>query len=344
MSSRTLFALSGGVDSSTAAALALADGCDDAVGVTLGLWGGERESNSCSTADSTAAATVAAQLGVPHEYLDWTADFDATVVDGFVEQAKRGRTANPCITCNKTFKADRMFAWAETNGFDRVVTGHYARVVHTVDGPRVGRAVDVAKDQSYVLCGFTPAQLARLHLPLGHLTKTQVREHARRFGLDVADKAESMGLCFSPRKVLATAALGNVAVVDSATRQPVGEIPVGVAAVGQRKGLGVNGNAAPRYVIDIRPDAVVVGGRDELAVDTTPVANWTWVGDVENADNVTFQTSAHGTALPGWFVGDTVIWDAPHTRVAPGQIVAAYATYHVDEEPIDCVVGWGEAN
>jgi tRNA-uridine 2-sulfurtransferase len=343
MSKQTLVALSGGVDSSTAAALVLADGPTEATGVTLGLWGGERESNSCSTADATAARHVATQLGIGHEYLDWTSDFDAEVVGGFVDYAKAGKTANPCISCNKTFKADRLFAWAEASGFDCVVTGHYARVVATVDGPRVARAVDVDKDQSYVLCGFRPDQIARMRLPLGALTKSQVREYAHQFGLDVADKAESMGLCFSPKKVLAAASLGSVAVVDSRNEQPVGEVPVGLASVGQRKGLGVNGQATAKYVIDIRADAVVIGTKEELRRDRTPITNWSWVGSEPDAA-LLFQTSAHGAALPGRFVDGAVVWDTPHVRVAPGQIVVAYTNYVVDGEKMECVVGWGEAN
>jgi tRNA-uridine 2-sulfurtransferase len=343
---RYLFALSGGVDSSTAAAHTLASN-DSIVGdaVTLGLWGGERESNSCSTADSSAAKSVADNLGVSHTYIDWTDDFNTDVIGEFVEYAKQGKTTNPCITCNKTFKADRMFAWAAANGYDRVVTGHYARVVITPDGPRIGRAIDSHKDQSYVLCAFEPHQIEMMVLPLGEFTKPQVRELAREHGLDVADKPESMGLCFSPRKVLATAALGNVAIVDSTTQRSIGEVPVGLAAVGQRKGLGVSGNAEAKYVVDIRPDAVVMGSRNEMFDDKTRIVNWHWVGgSPPSTGSLAFQTSAHGASEAGRFIDDAVIWDSPHLRVAPGQIVVAYATYDIGGESVDVVAGWGEAN
>lgn len=348
MTSKIIFALSGGVDSSTAAALLLHENPalrDNAAGVTLGLWGGERESNSCSTADSSAASQVAAQLGVPHEYIDWTQDFNNAVIGEFVSHAKKGRTANPCISCNKTFKAERLFNWAAANGYDTVVTGHYARVVKTPDGPRIARAVDVNKDQSYVLCAFEPHHIRKMRLPLGELTKDEVRDHAHSFGLDVADKPESMGLCFSPKKVLASAALGNVTIVDSTTGHNLGEVPVGIAAVGQRKGLGISGNTEAKYVTEIRSDAVVVGPKSELGDEKTQVVNWRWVGGVPpRVHSLTFQTSAHGAPAPGTFIDDAVIWDTTHRRVAPGQIVVAYANYGQESNNVDVVVGWGEAS
>lgn len=346
----TAVALSGGVDSSVAAHLVLSGGDTERVtGVTLGLWGGERESNSCSTADTSAAQMVAEHLGIPHKGIDWTEQFNTEVVEDFIAAASVGVTKNPCITCNKVFKAEKLFAWARHNGYDRVVTGHYARVVPTVWGKRIGRGVDASKDQSYVLCGFEPEHINMLSLPLGALTKNEVRNLAENVGLFTADKKDSMGLCFSPRKVLATAALGDVTIVDAATSNTVGFVPVGVAAVGQRRGLGVSGATEPKYVVEITSDAVVVGGKAALLTDSTPLAFWRWVGGTPPfGSRLRFQTTAHGTPRKGALddSGDVPVvrWKDAESKVTPGQVVVAYASVPHEGEAVEVVVGWGEAN
>lgn len=346
---RTLAALSGGVDSSVAAALVASQG-SEIDGITLGLWGGERESNSCSTADSSAANRVAKDLGIDHVVLDWTDDFNVEVVGGFVDGAASGLTKNPCITCNKTFKAERLFAWAEVNGYQRIVTGHYAQVVDTPWGKRIARGVDTHKDQSYVLCGFEPEQIDRLVLPLGAFTKAEVRNLARKFALNTADKNDSMGLCFSPRKVLATAALGNVAIVDGPSNKELSEIPVGVAAVGQRKGLGVSGFESARYVVDIHADKVVLGREQDLLRQRTMVDGWRWVGGTAPTVDgqmveLRFQSSAHGQPVAGALSDtlDLIDWEHPVKKIAPGQVIVAYANCATDGVDSDVVVGWGEA-
>lgn len=346
---RVAAALSGGVDSSVAAALFVTKGVS-VDGVTLGLWGGERESNSCSTADSSAASEVASQLNINHIFVDWTDDFNREVVDDFVAGAATGLAKNPCITCNKTFKAERLFSWADMNNYDRVVTGHYAQIVDTPWGKRIGRGIDSSKDQSYVLCGFEPTQIDRLVLPLGSLTKEEVRELAKNFNLGTAEKRDSMGLCFSPRKVLETAALGMVTVVDGPSGTAVGEVPVGLAVVGQRKGLGASGFESPRYVVDVHADKVVLGRDTDLMRPRTPVVNWRWVGGhppVVDGTNValTFQSSAHGKSYSGILSNsvDCIEWDTPVRKITPGQIVVAYASVTSDGGSNECVVGWGEA-
>ncbi len=353
---KVIVALSGGVDSSVAAHLALEqneiasdNSTYDVSSVTLGLWGGERESNSCSTADSSEAERVASHLGISHTFLDWSEQFNTQVVDDFVDNARLGITKNPCISCNKVFKAEKLFAWATTNGYSKVVTGHYARVIQTPWGRRVGRAVSIEKDQSYVLCGFEPEHIDMLELPLGEMPKSEVRATAENLGLFTANKPDSMGLCFSPRKVLATAALGDIKVVDPTQNKTFGEVPVGLTAVGQRRGLGVPGGGIPLYVVDITATEVVVGEANMLDRTETPVKFWRWVGGVNPGKDTVlrFQTAAHGSVAQGTFEennnGCYVKWDATHRKVTPGQTVVAYATVDHNGEPIEVVVGYGQA-
>lgn len=336
-----VLALSGGVDSSVAGALALKNHPElESVGVTLGLWGGERHGNSCSTADATAATEVAKRLGVTHEYLDWTDEFERLVVGKFTEYAKRGGAANPCIDCNKTFKAERLFAWATARGAEKVVTGHYARVVDTPWGLRVGRGRQVEKDQSYVLCGFEPEHLEKLELPVGELPKDQTRKIAAELELGTAEKRDSMGLCFSPQKVLQKEGMPMLTVRDE-RGVVVGSVQAGQVVLGQRK-LGIGGFSEPRYVTDISENGVTVGARDSLLCERTPVKGWRWVGGVA-VTGLQFQVAAHGAAHGGELRDGSVWWEEPQGKVTPGQVVVGYKTICVGGEEVDVVVGYGEA-
>ena len=198
-----LVAMSGGVDSSVAAAL-LRDAGHDVTGVTLRLWGGDSDSGCCSVGDVEDARRVAAQLDIPHYVFNFADDFTAAVVDPYVDAYAAGRTPNPCVECNRSIKFGRLLDRARALGYDAVATGHHARVRTVPDGDgrfELLRGVDDAKDQSYVLYMLGPEELADTLLPVGELTKAEVREHAARLGLRTASQAREHGrLLHHPRR------------------------------------------------------------------------------------------------------------------------------------------------
>ena len=323
-----LVAMSGGVDSSVAAALLLEAG-HEVVGATLKLWGGPSDSGCCSVADVDDARRVASQLGIDHYVFNLADDFDAGVVAPYVADHAAGRTPNPCIECNRTIKFDRLLRRADALGFDRLATGHHARVV---DG-RLLRGVDRAKDQSYVLHVVGRAALRRVLLPVGERTKADVRARAAALGLRTAAKPDSQEVCFIPgavggrRRFLAdrmTLTPGRVVDTGGAV---VGTVPaVELVTVGQRRGLGLAAGRR-RYAVgvDVAAATVTIGSAEELLVDEVRLDRCSWFGD-EPSGPVAAQCSAHGDAVPAEWDGpsSTVRFLEPVRRVAPGQSVALY--------------------
>jgi tRNA-specific 2-thiouridylase len=328
---RVLVAMSGGVDSSVAAAL-LVEAGHLVVGATLKLWGGDSDSGCCSVADVDDARSVARRLGIEHHVFNFGDDFDAHVVAPYVADHASGRTPNPCIECNRHLKFDRLFRRAEALGFEAVATGHHARVVERPDGTRrVGRGADPAKDQSYVVHVLTEDALRRVRFPVGHLTKDAVRAEAARLGLATADKPDSQDVCFITATGGRTAFLGPRittrpgAVVDGQGNR-VGEVPaVELVTVGQRRGLGLAGGTDPRFVVavDVPGATVTVGTADDLLVDRVELDGLTWVGHPV-AGPLAAQVSAHGAPRPCRVDGATVTFEQPERRVAPGQSVVLY--------------------
>jgi tRNA-uridine 2-sulfurtransferase len=341
---RVLVALSGGVDSSVAAALLRDDG-HEVVAVTMKLWGGEQDSGCCSVADVDDARRVAQQLGIDHWVFNFGDDFDRWVVGPYVRDHLDGRTPNPCVECNRHLKFDRLLDRADQLGFDLVATGHHARVVERGGRAHVARGADPAKDQSYVLHMLSGRQLRRLRFPVGDLTKTEVRARADRLGLRTAAKAESQDVCFITRGgrgefLRRRASLRPGRIVDG-TGARVGTVDaVELVTVGQRRGLDLAGAGERRYAIDVdvAGATVTVGSRDDLLVAEQRLDRFGWTHEPVVGD-VLVQTSAHGHPVPARVDGgETVRWRTPQPRVAPGQAVVLY-----DGVSGEVVVGGGSA-
>jgi tRNA-specific 2-thiouridylase len=319
--------MSGGVDSSVAAARLLAEG-HDVTGVTLKLWGGESDSGCCSVSDVEDARRVAAQLGIPHYTFNFADDFAATVVGPYVDAHAAGLTPNPCVECNRSIKFGRLLERAEATGFDAVATGHHARVV----GRRLARGRDLRKDQSYVLYMLTEGDLARLILPVGEMTKAEVRAEAAALGLRTAEKAESMEVCFITKggreRFLADRGVMRAGeIVDERGRVLGRHDGAATFTIGQRRGLGV-ATGDRRYVLDVdaTSGAVTVGPVEALLRDEVRLNGLTFVAGAPPAttETVLVQSRAHGSPFEGRLEGDVVRFALPQPRVAPGQVVALY--------------------
>jgi len=343
--SRVLVAMSGGVDSSVAAALLAAEG-HDVVGVTMKTFCySETPSHGktcCGLDGITDAKRVAAALGIPHYVFDVEEDFTRDVIDDFVTEYARGRTPNPCVRCNSNTKFRDLLARGEALGCDRIATGHYVRAEHGPEGSRLLRGLDASKDQSYFLWGLPIELLPRLLFPIGGLTKDRVRAEARRLELVTADKPESQEICFVPTgdyRDLLGRRLGPVHPALEPGRivrrdgSLVGE-HAGYAGftVGQRKGLG-GGFPEPMFVLEIRPEAreVVVGTRDELEQDGVVVGGLNWLGaPPEPGDRVHAQLryrARPARALVAALDDDelTLELDEPRDAITPGQSAVLFA-------------------
>jgi tRNA-specific 2-thiouridylase len=330
---KVLVAMSGGVDSSVAAAL-LRDAGHEVVGVTMKLWGGESDTGCCSVSDVDDARRVARALGIDHHVFNFGDRFTADVIGPYVAAHATGDTPNPCIECNRHLKFDKLLRRARGLGFDAIATGHHARVVVRGDGSRrIARGADTSKDQSYVLYMLGQDQLAETLLPVGDLTKSAVRAIADDLGLPTATKPDSQDVCFITSSrgrggFLRDRLAFTPATVVDPTGRSVGHVDaVELVTIGQRKGLGLpGGDKVPRYVVDVdvARAVVTVGGEADLLDRETALHDVTW--STSEVCSVLAQCSAHGPALPATFDPDTetLTWMAPHRRVAPGQAVVLY--------------------
>lgn len=348
---KIVVAMSGGVDSSVTAALLHEQGYD-VVGITLQLYdhgaATARSKACCAGQDIYDAHRVADAVGFPHYVLDYESRFREDVIENFADAYVRGETPIPCVTCNQTVKFRDLVETAKDLGAQSLATGHYIRRVDGPDGPELHRAVDAARDQSYFLFATTPEQLAYLRFPLGDMPKDDVRDHARRLGLEISEKPDSQDICFVPD--------GKYAAVVERLRPEAGEpgeivhldgsvlgLHKGIMhfTIGQRRGLGIGGRKDASeddevlYVIRIEPEArrVVVGPRAALATSTVRVSdlNWLGAGDGPPADGLDVMVRIRSTMepVPGRVLGtgpDTaqVELTTPEFGVSPGQAAVFY--------------------
>lgn len=338
---RVLVAMSGGVDSSLAAAL-LHDAGHEVIGVTLHLWdaaGDDKVGRCCAPEDRDDARRTCELLGIPHYVLDERAAFRERVVDPFVATNLAGKTPIPCVACNQQVKLGRLWQVAQSFGCERIATGHYARVRQAPSGrTELLRGRDESKDQSYFLFGVPQTILARLMFPLGEMLKSEGREAARRYGLPNWSKPDSQELCFVPdqnvrgfveRHSGAAAVSGEI--VDTSGRVLGEHRGIAGFTVGQRRGLGIPGRE-PRYVLKIVGDTrqVVVGSADELGVSELDAESVTWTSD-EPRDAFDAElrirsrhkpTACTITPTPGGF---RARFTRPEPAVAPGQAAVVYS-------------------
>ena len=358
---KVVAAMSGGVDSAVAAARAV-DAGHEVTGVHFALSSDPAATRNgsrgcCTLSDARDARRAADAIGIPFYVWDFAERFREDVIDDFLAEYSAGRTPNPCVRCNERIKFAAVLDRALALGFDAVCTGHYARVEPTDGGVRLRRAVDPAKDQSYVLAVLGPEQLRHTILPLGGHTKTEVRAEAAERGLSVARKPDSHDICFIPDGDTRTW-LGNRLglrtgpIIDALTGDELGHHSgTHGFTIGQRKGLGLTRPAAdgqPRYVVGIDPasNTVTVGPAWMLAADTITTAAPVWVSAAARAalntatdsaaatlagaggNRIYVQIRAHGEPVPATVTATDaalkVHLATPLRAVAPGQTLVVY--------------------
>ena len=350
--------MSGGVDSSTVAAILACDQSATVIGLTLQLWDQNRltaqpgipdtpkAGRCCSLDDVYDARHVATQLGIPYYVVNQQERFEQDVVRPFVEEYLAGRTPIPCSLCNNHLKFDQLLKTARSIGASHIATGHYA--VNSFDPARgrwiLKRPADLAKDQTYFLFGLTQDQLAHTLFPLGHMTKPEVREAARRHGLRLAEKPDSQEICFIPNgdyKQFLTAYLAEQgrAMPDTAGEMVSADGKVlgrhdGIAnfTVGQRKGLGVP-SPSPLYVIHIDPAShrVTIGADADLTTRTLRARQLNWISIPSLAAPMRVRIKIRHRHEPAWATieptadGEVLAtFDEPQRAVTPGQSAVFY--------------------
>ncbi len=351
---KTLVAMSGGVDSAVAALLCAREG--ETAAVTLELWSdpeNDAERSCCSSSAVAQARSMAHAMGLPHFTLDLREEFRSGVVEPFIAGFAAGETPNPCVGCNGHVRLDAMLDLADRLGCTRLATGHYARTAEIADerGPLLRVAADPAKDQTYMLAALSPSSLARLHFPLGELAKPDVRAIAAKAGLPVASKVDSQDLCFlaGTDRARFMARHGGLSDAPGAIVDRNGDV-LGHHrgqhrfTVGQRRGLGIAIPGEPLYVLDkdSSTNQVIVGPREALGTRRVSIRHVRLHRDGARIDRVKLRYRSR--PLPCRISGPTTPGPGHHARLAlelsepvdgaaPGQLACLMDG--------DVVVGWG---
>lgn len=341
---RVVVAMSGGVDSSVAAALLVREGYD-VVGMMMRLWSDEllggAEHNRCCTPDQMLIArTVADKLGIPFYVLDSKEVFRDTVVQYFIDQHRAGFTPNPCLECNRQIRFDWLLRHAIALDADYLATGHYARIAEDSAGKRLlMKGLDPGKDQSYVLSVMGQRQLAKTLFPVGEYPKAVVRRIAIELGLDLANRKDSQDLCFlgkSDYRDFLTAHAPDVmskGPIMTTAGAVLGEHRgLSNYTIGQRKGLGIS-HHEPLYVLAMNPfkNALVVGTRDELGRDHLIAERFNWVSGAPPAEafraevKIRYRSQPQGALVQPLGGGRArVDFDEPQRDITPGQAAVVY--------------------
>jgi len=336
---RIVTAMSGGVDSSLAAAL-LKDAGAEVVGVFLHVWDYSREDSTrhgscCATEDAYDARRVADKLGIAFYSLDVRASFRQQVIDPFIEDYESGRTPNPCARCNHFIKFGVLLQAAERMQAKYVATGHYVQRRDDQNGVRLFRGADRSKDQTYFLATTMRAQAKRILFPVGHLTKSETRHLARGFDLSTATKEESQDICFIPagdrvgflHEQGSTSGFMPGDIVDRSGHVLGRHSGIAHFTIGQRRGLGLSNG--PWIVVGMDSGRVTVDRPSNALIEGVKVGQVSWIRKPDNEDRLSIQVRYRASSFacsldvrPSMAVAR---FDAPQSSTAPGQVAAFYS-------------------
>ena len=341
---RVVVAMSGGVDSAVSAGLLARDGYE-VIGITMRLWTVEdpdapRSTKRCCSVEDTGDARRAADaIGIPHYVLNMEREFQDRVIDYFVSEYGRGRTPNPCLACNEHVKFRALLDRAVAFDADFLATGHYACITHEGGRHRLRRAADGSKDQSYVLYTLGQAELAKTMFPVGAYDKPRIRELAREMRLEVAEKPDSVDICFVPdgdykafvsKRLPQTAGVPAGVIRDGSGADIGAHDGVARFTIGQRRGIGV-ATGEKRFVTGIDPalNIVTIGGEDELMASALVAERVNWVGErppgaIRAAVKIRYRTPAASATVTPVDGGVRVEFDEPQRAITPGQAAVFY--------------------